>query len=174
MADETTELTIDDQIAAVIQPLKDLDAQLAHDEAHCVNELEEIREKRRRLLSMLRQADPESYPKKVYKKQEQPTSRSILYGQIINETYEEARKVIAGIGLDEEFSAEDVWKQLERPDGVSVSMLKDRVNKVLLRLREEGRVRLTGTKKGRGGGNSYRATERIFDAPVEAAMNGST
>ena len=173
MADETANTSIEDEIAKVIAPLKALDAKLAMDEAEVINELEEIREKRRRLLGMLRNADPEGFPKKVYKKQKQAPPMN-LYGQALRETYEVARKVIAEIGIDDEFSAEDVWSKLERPDGVSLSMLKDRVNKVLLRLREEGQVRLTGTKKGRGGGHSYRATERIFDAPVEAALNGST
>ena len=172
MTEEAVEPTIDDQIAAVVQPLKDLDDELARREAHTINELEEIRDKRKRLLGMLRNADPENYKPKSYK---QKAPERIAYGHAIIETYIAARQVIAEIGVEDEFSAEDVWSKLERPENVSVSMQKDRVNKVLNKLREEGRVRLVGTKKGRGGGNSYRATERIFDeVPVEAAANGST
>src|SRR5215471_1409809 len=146
MSSESPELTIDEQIAAVIQPLRDLDSQLAREEAHCRNELEEIIAKRKRLTAMLRQADP-SIPGPGRKKSEAPKANppTISEGRI-----NQVLAVVAGI--EGEWSTGVVARLIE--------VERSQLNKALIHLRERGQVRLVRQQKGRGDGSIYVTTPR--------------
>jgi len=141
--------TIEEEIAAVVQPLRDLDEKLSREEAQLVAELAQVRDKRRKLLTMLRTADPVGYPTKVYKRQTPRAPYSTM--TIAPKTIE---RVLAAIGgLEGEFTAVTVRQLL--PD-----LGKDTVRKGLIRLREAGQVRLVRQGSSRTGGSVYVVTPR--------------
>jgi len=164
MSDESTELTIDEQIAAVIEPLKKLDAQLAQDEAHCRNELEEIIGKRKRLTAMLRQADP-TLPGPGRKKNiEEPPTKKLDIGE------GKITQVLGAVaGLEGEWNTGMV---------VGLTPLdRGSVNKALTVLRERGQVRLVKHGLGMKGGSVYVTTPRGAEdgqQRLEMSSNGST
>jgi len=163
MSDETVELTIEEQIAAVIAPLRELDSKLARDEAHVLNELEEIRDKRKRLLAMLRQADPALARPGPKKKAEPPITK----GQAISE--EKISQVLAAVsGLEGEWATGVVTRL--------ITMERSQINKALVHLRERGQVRLIRQQRGRGDGSVYVTTPRGAEEGQQrlvVAVNGA-
>jgi len=147
MSSESPELTIDEQIAAVIQPLRDLDSQLAREEAHCRNELEEIIAKRKRLTAMLRQADPTMPGPGRKRSEEAPTPKKLDIGE------GKISQVLAAVsGLEGEWTTTMLVELLPLDRGS--------INKALIVLRERNQVRLVKMMKGRAGGSIYVTTPR--------------
>jgi hypothetical protein len=160
-------------LAEALQPVIELDSKLALQEAHVLNELEEIRIERRKLASVLRALDPERTPKsKPGPRPGTNGSRSVPY-TISEEKVEAVRQLVLGFE-GEEFRMIDVFEGYEHGSSSSGAQ-KDTINKALSRLRERGQVRLVATRRGKGGGNVYLATPRIAVGPISeaAARNGS-
>jgi len=154
-----------------LQPVIELDSQLALREAHAMSELEEIRAERRKLTAVLRAIDPERAPGKPGPKSNKGTDlRRIAPYAIAEHCVEEVRQIIVGFG-GEEFNSNDVFKLWETSG--SEAAVKDKITKSLARLRERGQIRLVSNQRGRHGGFRYLATPRIEIELAEVSQNGN-
>ena len=168
MADEVS--AADAALKEALQPVIELDSQLALKEAHVMNELDEIRSERRKLAGVLRQLDPERAPGKPGPKSNKGTDLGRIAPYAIAEhCVEEVRQIVVGFG-EKEFSSADVFKLWETSG--SEAAVKDKITKSFGRLRERGQIRLISNTRGKHGGFRYLATPRIESPVTEVSTNG--
>jgi hypothetical protein len=166
------EQSADQAIRALLQPVIELDSELALQEDDLLKKLDNVRDERRRLRGVLRAADPSMTPAKPGPKGTRPgvrTGERLVPYTISEAKVERVREIVAG--FEGEFSSNDVKEHLN--EGTETAQ-KDTINKALHRLRERGQIRLISVKRGRAGGYTYIATERIHSSAVESSQNGAT
>jgi hypothetical protein len=146
---------------SILLPLRELEETLSEQEQQLRAELAAVQSERRKLRAVLRPLEPapnhgKSKPPTVWGLRTRPY-------MISEKAVEEVRGIIAERFPTGEFNGAQVEEHYGL--GTPGASRRDQITKALNRLRERNQIRLVKLNRGRGGGNTWVATERIGETP---------
>ena len=146
---------------SILLPLRELEEALIEQEQQLRAELAAVQSERRKLRAVLRPLEPATNSTGPHTPR-QSGLRTRPYA-VSEGVVEEVRQIIASHFPTGEFESAQVAEHF-RPGAGEVSK-RDHISKAFARLRERNQIRLVKLGRGRGGGNTWAATERIGETP---------